>query len=104
MRVLDRIKNHPIVDSLIKSFFESFEILFKVALGALVYGPFFYGVIWLVYHRAPTRDMWIGFFFAACMFTRPRKKSSRDADEKLSLPKQGVVLPGAAESSSERRN
>ncbi len=78
-----------------KNLVEDLNILLKVAIKSLFYGPLFYGVNWLISHRAPSHDMWFGFFFAAVVFTVANKKVNRrpnkEEPRKLSTPI--IILP-----------
>lgn len=105
MKLFDKAKNIKVAIDFGKSLLDDLEKLLRIAVKSLFYGPVFYGANWLIFHHAPTHEMWYGFFFGAVMFTSSRKKPDKDADKEQPRRTQGsVVLPASAERSNERRN
>ena len=72
---------------------EELATLLKVAVKSLFYGPLFYGVIWLTSHRAPSHDMWSGFFIGAVVFTVASKKMNRRPNKEPKQPATPIILP-----------
>ena len=87
--------------SLWASIVEYLAIVLKVAMKSLYFGPFFYGFNWLIFHSAPSHDMWFGFIFAAIAFTTANKKASRLPNkEKPQRPPSPIFLPASMTSSA----
>jgi len=63
---------------------------------SLYYGPVFYGMNWLIYHHAPSHDMWFGFFWAAYSFTSTRKKTNSSPNKNgTQRPQSPIILPAS---------
>ena len=104
MNLFDKAVNTKIAVDLWQSVVDEIEILARIAIKSLFCGPVFYGVNWFIYHHAPSREMWFGFFFGAIMFTSSRKKSGEDASKEQPRRTQSSIVLPAAENSNERRN